>query len=134
MSSTSVSTRCQHYVSFGYRYFPDFFLKYDNVQLGNGFSVYEKLIIREQIAFALLPFNINMDIPCQSKTGTLSQVYIKGGCTQSITYPLSAPCKLKENNIETIFFPAVLPLLNTRLFLVALTGSMLLNLRLILQL
>lgn len=74
------------------------------MQFGNGFSIYEKLIIREQMPFALLPFNSNMDIPCQSKNDMLSQVYINGECTQSIAFPLVTPCKLKENKTVTIFF------------------------------
>lgn len=74
------------------------------MKLGNGVSVYEKLIIREQIPFALLHFNSNMVIPSQSKTDMLSQVHINGECTQSITNTLVTPCKLKENKTETIFF------------------------------
>lgn len=109
------------------------FLNRIDMQLGNGFSVYEELIIREQIPFSLLPFSSSMYIPCQSTTDTLSQVYINGECIQRITYPPVPPCKLKENKIESVFFFTVLPFLNTRLYVVALTGSMLLSLQLILQ-
>lgn len=76
------STMCILVVEIFSRVF--FFLNKIDICLGNGFSVYEKLIIREQIPFSLLPFNSKMHIPYQSETDMLSQVSINGNVHRAL--------------------------------------------------
>lgn len=81
-----------------------FFNKYIDLHLGNWFSFYKKLVIREQKLFTPLTLYFWYTYSLPIWTGMLSQVCINEEYTQNILHPLAASCSPEENKIEAILF------------------------------